>query len=501
MNDLPSNFYNKLSVMQNYSKQPIRVLPVTGASVTAGGFTTFQLPVGSVLDLRTVALHFFGQTTTSGGADLTNANIVGFPQHMACLIRNLSININGVNITNIPYYSWLYKLLSDFKTNYIARMKQIGTNADPSLYLESTAAGVVTKHPTYVNTASTDVNSFKRNYQINDWIGFLGSCEPSIIDTNLLGQVEIVIQWETTDVLWSSPQVANNYKLDDLELWVDKIDFKDDRYFTIQQQVLESSGMQIPFKNYMVYLGTDVTDSKTTTVKCTENCRSLDKIIYSFMNGTRNANSLLQLGTQTNILATAALPTGATYAEAELDAIGTRVQNISAGHIPPSMFCYAECITTGDPNLLNTSIYFKRNGLGLGVAAGTKANNNVIEFQINSQTVAQLSFLRAYEETLKAFELNDDNDRLMINPGLQDLVRYEKDFFAAALSTSHINNKDPTLGYLMSGRNTQATSVNIVVSSTNQRATNAAQAATPCVVTEFSSTLLVKPQRNIALLR
>ncbi len=55
--------------MQNYSKQPIRVLPVTGASVTAGGFTTFQLPVGSVLDLRTVALHFFGQTTTAAGAD------------------------------------------------------------------------------------------------------------------------------------------------------------------------------------------------------------------------------------------------------------------------------------------------------------------------------------------------------------------------------------------------------------------------------------------------
>jgi hypothetical protein len=38
--------------------QPIWVLPVTGASVTAGGFTTFQLPVGSVLDLKTVALHF-----------------------------------------------------------------------------------------------------------------------------------------------------------------------------------------------------------------------------------------------------------------------------------------------------------------------------------------------------------------------------------------------------------------------------------------------------------
>jgi hypothetical protein len=49
--------------------------------------------------------------------------------------------------------------------------------------------------------------------------------------------VEIVIQWETTDVLWVTPAATGiNYELSSLELWVDKIDFKDDRYFTIQQQ-------------------------------------------------------------------------------------------------------------------------------------------------------------------------------------------------------------------------------------------------------------------------
>lgn len=496
---LPSNFHHKLTVMQNYSKQPIRVLPVTGASVTSGAFTTFQLPVGCVLDLRTVALHFFGQTTQADGTDMPAAQICGFPQHTACLIQNLSINVNGVNVQNIPYYGWLYKLLSDFKTNYNSRMKQVGTNADPSLILDMTEAGVVTKYPTYVNTASRSVNSFKRNYQINDWIGMLGSCEPSIIDTNLLGQVEIVIQWASADVLWVSPTLAGvNYKLDSLELWVDKLDFKDDRYFAIAQQLLEGSGLSIPYKNYMVYLGTDLTNTKTATVKCTENCKSLDKIIYSFMNGSRGREGLLQLGNQNQILADVAA--GANDAATIVNLRTFTNDNVQEGWLAAKNFCYTNVLATGHENVLNSSVYFKRNGLGLGCAVGTKMATNTIEFQINSQVVAQLNFLQAYEETLKAFELND-NDIPQINPGLQDLVRYEKDFFAAALSTCHINNKNPNLGYIMSGRDTQATSMNITVASTAQRANDNAQAATPVVVTEFTSTLLVRPQRNIGFVR
>jgi hypothetical protein len=57
-------------------------------------------------------------------------------------------------------------------------MKQLGTNPDPSLYLDMTDAGVVTKYLTYRQTASANINSFKRNYQMNG--------EPSIVDTNLL---------------------------------------------------------------------------------------------------------------------------------------------------------------------------------------------------------------------------------------------------------------------------------------------------------------------------
>lgn len=502
MEQLPSNFLNRLVVLQNYSKQCVRVLPITGATVQAGGFTSFQLPIGSVLDLRTLYVSFFGRTMQADGTDIpANTNICGFPAHTACLIKNLSININGTNIQNIPHYSWLYKLLTDYKTSYNNKLKQVNTNPDPSFRYELAANGAVTKYNTFAPTDSAHVNSFKRNYVINEWIGFLGTCEPSIINTNLLGQVEIVIEWENNGILWQQIAGAGavlpdpNYELSNIELWVDKLDFMDERYMTIlNQEVSTENGMKIPYKNYMVYLGPETANSKNATVKITENCRSLEKIIYSFMPTVRNNQLPLQLGTPANVLANLAVG-------ADAPAIVTFVNDtLNLGHLPKRLYCYQNLVANADANILNTSAAFSRSGLGLGVPVNQRAATNCIEFFINSQSVAQLSFEKAYEETIKAFDLHDD-DIKHINPGLRDIVTWEKDFFAAALSTSHIGNKDPNLGYLMSGRNTLATSMNIVVTSQNQRGTNNAQAAKSVLVTEFSSTLLVKTGRNVAFIR
>eukprot|EP00961_Rhodomonas_salina_P210071 2836653-Rhodomonas_salina.1 len=60
-----------------------------------------------------------------------------------------------------------------------------------------------------------------------------------------------------------------------------------------------------------------------------------------------------------------------------------------------------------------------------------------------------------------------------INPGIIDINRYEKDFYAVALSTSHINDKRPD--FLISGKDTQATAMNVAVKITGGRPVNAAQ--------------------------
>jgi hypothetical protein len=119
-----------------------------------------------------------------------------------------------------------------------------------------------------------------------------------------------------------------------------------------------------------------------------------------------------------------------------------------------------------------------------------------VQFEINSQDLPTqpLSLVSQYEETLKTFELNADNIN-KINPGITDLVRYEKDFYCCALSTSHINDKRPD--FLISGKNTQATSMNVAVKVVGGRTADPAQACQPIVITEMSAVLIVKPGRSV----
>jgi hypothetical protein len=498
---LPSNFKDKFDILSNYSKTPIRIQPSTGQSaIKSNGYINFQLPVGSVLDLRTFSWHF--GCYTSG---VTNATVVGLPKWTPALIKTLDILVNGKSIQHINYYSHLYNLLQDYKTGYNESIKEVGKNGDPSVKSYMTASGDLRKYNTFkFAPTATDgtgaLNSFKDNYVINDWLGFLGSSSPSILNTNILGTIEIQIQVESGAVLWQQgTAVTPEFTIENSIAYIDKIEFKDERYYKIQEQILEGGKIQIPFKNYTAYPGTDLTNTKTTTLKFTENTKSLDKIIFTYLEGTRLTPNVLQLGTPANVLTTTAFDVGATITQAGINAtLAPVLTTISSGYIAPSMYNYTNLLANGDPNVLNNSIYFKRNGLGLGAPLGSYTTGSV-QFEINSQDMTPpLTLPMMYDETMKAFELNDDAQK-SINPSLNDICKYERDFFACAFSTSHINDKSSI--HYISGRNTQATSMNISIKAITGRANDNAQAGTPIAFTEMTSILVVQSGRNVSLIR
>ena len=127
-------------------------------------------------------------------------------------------------------------------------------------------------------------------------------------------------------------------------------------------------------------------------------------------------------------------------------------------------------------------------------------NTGTVQFEINSQDMTPpLTLTQMYHETMKAFEINDSR-QATINPSICDLTKYEKDFFVAGFSTSHINAlKTDTVQ--LTGRNTQSTSMNISVKAVNGRGQNNAQKATSIIFTEMTSYLLVQAGRNISLIR
>ena len=502
MSYLPSNFTAKFTELQNYSKSPLRIIPSSGqGKIRSNGFIKFSLPI-AVLDMRTFSI-FFDAKTLIGGIDPLVGQLVGFPKFIGqSLIETLDIFVNGRNVQNIPQYGRVYALLQNYKNNYNSQIKKLQTNSDPSIYTSMAETGLVTSYNTYTVTSSLDANAGKGKYVINDWIGFL-ECQPSILDLNVIGNVEIHIKLASANVLFASgltgAGTANlfteslDYELENVVAYVDQIHMRSDRYTETVKGMMESKeAFPILYKNYMVYTGSEMSTTKKNTIKITENTACLNKVIFSCWDNTiPTGKAVLQLGDSTKILGTGVLVGAATYNQGDIAAISGRLANVSAGHVPPSQFNFTNLLANGEDKLLNNSLYFKQNGLGIGT----------VQLELNSQDVTNpLSLVEQWQQTLQTFELND-NDVLQINPAIRNINVYERDFYCCAFSTEHINNRDDDLGVLLSGRDTMASAMNITVKCEPGRTWHISQAATPVIITEMTSKLLVSGQRQILCVR
>lgn len=530
ISDLPSNFISRMNVVQDYVKAPIRILPVTGSgTVRENGYIKLVIPAGVCVDLSTLNITFWGRTLLNNATVPAN-KLVGFPKWTNSLIQDLDIWIGNRCVQKFPYYGWVHSLYADYKSNFAAKCKEVGINADPSVYTYLTDAGAITKWNTYTPSTSQAVNSFQNFYCWNDFMGFLNSVK--IIDTNLTGQIELHIRLAPSTVLWGSALAGETlgYELQNIVAYVDKLDWKNDRYQTYMNSMLSNGGtLKIPYKNYGVYLGDALTNSKTCTVKLTESTECLDKIILSFMDNTQpNGGQPLQLGDANTVPATAAYAVAGSSPIANIGAtvdtanVNTVIGNINtalvairdhvnnnfvAGRTPASLFNFTNLLSNNDDKLLNTSLYFKRNGLGCGgdqsaATVGQVGTSSTVQFQINSQDITHpLTILEQHNSTMCAFELNDD-PLAQCNPAIKNLPLYERDFYACAFSTSHINDKLNGIDYtLVSGLDTMSTAMNISVKVVDARGASANKASIPVVITEMTSHLQVGAGRNILPVR
>ena len=430
---LPVNFKRDTAFFKAYSKTLTRILPSTGnADVRPGNVTIFQMPQASILNMKSFRLNFHGETSGDG----TVGNGVKFPKYMASLISRIEIFINGVSIQNIQNYNDIYHIVRDYSRDYDKYSSKLCNNATPGTVKKSLGADgtIAVRTGEYLNKDTGD-------YCIDDWVGFLETC-PEFFNTNLVGNCEIHISWENPSVLYKDAGATNpSYTLSKCVAWVDTVHFKDDSYLRELDRILQTEGeLVIPYKNYRSYLGSTTTDNKTTTTRISESTQSLDKIMLTF------------------------LPTGRTE-NGELNAE------------------------------INNSKYFQRSGLGLGDNDGVY--NPSIQFEINSQDVSNpLSLVEAYQETLKAFELDRDNMK-KANPLINSLAAYEKNFFVVALSTSHLNSPKETKN-IVSGLDTMSTNLNVAIKTTQSKASNAAQGAQPMVITEMTALLRIAPGRQVS---
>jgi len=127
-------------------------------------------------------------------------------------------------------------------------------------------------------------NLTDEHFVIQHFLGFLGECQPDVLDTSLLGNVRITIQLANTNVLIkASPDgpTAANYTLNHIYWTVDTLDISDGVFYPLHQQFLSSGGIyEIPFSSYYTSLFSSATMNQSSRFSLSTG--SLDWVAGSF---------------------------------------------------------------------------------------------------------------------------------------------------------------------------------------------------------------------------
>jgi len=220
-------FVNKMS---GYSRNTLKITPYRTQTVNSGDIITVDLPNSSMLDLNTLIFHFKGTTSASTGC-------AKFPKNIEGIISKISVEINGQTLPSCQNMSDLYQTMFNFQQGSDFKGKR-------ALYQNSTAGAVPTD------------NESGRIFKIHNWLGFLGTVRPEVLDTSLLGSVRIHIQLENGNVLVGgdksgAPATGASYVLDNLYFTVDAVSIDDGVYYSAKNSYLANGGVfEMPFDNW-----------------------------------------------------------------------------------------------------------------------------------------------------------------------------------------------------------------------------------------------------------
>jgi hypothetical protein len=216
---LPSSLFERISTMRRIVISTVKIQPLNNGSVNSTQSITFQLPQDAILDLSTLEFSAMVRLPHNGAASGTPQNYYQgryLPRNgLSSLISSIDIQINGKSISNIVGYSYLYNLIKDWVLGKDLSHRA-GEVRDPSSFFCHDAGRIVPIRGFPIVKFNNNVASdnkfvrFEQRYFCRDFIGFLNENSQSVINTAMLGLVQIQIWLESPAVLilGSKPSVT-----------------------------------------------------------------------------------------------------------------------------------------------------------------------------------------------------------------------------------------------------------------------------------------------------
>lgn len=279
--------YSIKQMADNMSRIGCKITPDRTTGIAPNDTITMKLPNNSLVDLR--SFNFFYQFSTS-----SSTGTFIHPRYSSSLIKRISVVINGQTVDICNDYGFLYNTLMDLEGSSSDQLAKRNTGCeffDPSVRIAkesdpSSSADVALSGGSWLTSGVTAPS--KIDGSITQWLGFLGSTSPSVIDTSSLGDVFIQFQFESPYVLPANfnstllSLAGASFTLDSIYATVDVISFSTNIYYEALASKLSNGGLDIGFYSYLNARFASFTKSSGCNIVWNVTANSLDQLIATF---------------------------------------------------------------------------------------------------------------------------------------------------------------------------------------------------------------------------
>ena len=260
-----------LDRLSGFSSQWFELQPLSQTTASANSTIHIQLPTNSLVDVRSLAMRCKAQIT-----DATDEGRL--PPNIKSLIRRIEVEVNGTPVNSGNNY---YNVLEHVKT--ALGQKKVC----PALEHKH----VVRANSIHKNSLIANKKEGEAKYVMSNFEEFLGTVQPSIIDTGLLGQVHIKIQFaENETCIDASGTTLSNfiqtadggstvkYSLSDITFMVQTIGMADGTYNSMVSSMMSQQGyLEMPFVQYQA-----IEDVTSTTMRFSVATQCLNRVFMVF---------------------------------------------------------------------------------------------------------------------------------------------------------------------------------------------------------------------------
>ena len=265
-----------LDRLSGFSTNVFRLEPQGSTNSGPNSITRITLPSNALLNTRSFKLHFL--------ATLDEAKSVGgrLPADISTLVERVEISAGGVQLSQgTNFYNTLVNakaaLMGSRCDSVTGHSEMVRSNKFDGTTVEA-ANG---KDELYTGAGTPHV--------IDKWEGFLGTCEPRILDASILPDLVVSIYWAPNNVLASckgsttsalftavpdGSAGAAEYKISNIHASIETVALADSVYDNMVAGMIASKGfVEIPFKQYFSFHDTHKGSSRFTIAT-----QSLDRI-------------------------------------------------------------------------------------------------------------------------------------------------------------------------------------------------------------------------------